>query len=298
MLSAIISAFTCVFARAALSVCDRKIFKKETNDFVFSLFLNALFPFLLAIVVAMTFGEGKKYFFSYFLTLGMFLSAFSNQIASGVFSHCFRTMAVKSIVAISKATDLFIPLIIFFITKKFKLHEYSFSCLSVAAFSPICFQAYKSKSSINVFIASSLMLSLFFQVGVNTHFSMNKIADTWPKFFSLMSCILLWRTIFASLLLFFRWLRKEHQIDDGQKKEVEVRKLFLRSFLAFTAQSAFFYSITRASSVIAWPILNLSPSFACLAAHLLLKERIEKVEAVALVLFFSISILYIFFNWY
>lgn len=297
MLIAIISAFICVLTRAILNVCDRQIFKKDNSDFLKSVVYNAVFPFLVAFGVGYIFGEQNRYFFTFLMQPGVILSALGAQLAATIFSYCFRRMTVKSVVVSSKMADLVIPLMIFLVTSEFKVADYCFSCLSTLIFVPILFMIIRNKSDTYILGSLALVGVLIFQASTNSYFAMHKYADTWPKFLSMMSCILLWRTVFIVIPLLIQWLQKLRNNTPDSPKEVDYKTLILRAFLAFVSQASFFYSITRLSGNIAWPVLNSTPLVACFTAHLFLKEGVGKTELAVLGAFLILSSFYVFMHW-
>jgi len=295
---AIVSALTCILLRAILNVYDRKIFQKNNTDFLKNVVCNTFFPFLVACIVAYTLGERNRYFFTLVAQPGVILSAFGAQLAATTFYHCFSKMTVKSVVVSSKIVDLFIPLIIFIITREFNVTEYCFSCLSTLIFIPIIIMIAKSKSA-NYYLASlAIVCVLLFQAGINSYFAMHKFADTWPKFLSLMTCILLWRTFFILIPYIWTWIQNFHINKETDKKQTDYLTLILRALLGFVSQAAFFYSITRLSGNIAWPLLNSTPLVSCFTAHFFLDEAVGKTEIAVLCAFLVLSTFYIFLTMY
>jgi drug/metabolite transporter (DMT)-like permease len=72
--------------------------------------------------------------------------------------------------------------------------------------------------------------------------------------------------------------------------------LFLRGSLAFLSQASFFFSITRETSFIAWPIINATPIISCYAAHYFLKERVGRPELQTLCFFMLTFCTYFLYN--
>lgn len=294
---ALFSACICVLTRAILNVCDRKIFKNSNTDFLKSIVYNSFFPFLLAISTAYLFGDKNQYFFTFILQPGVILSALAVQFTAYMFSYCFRKMTVKSIVISSKMADVFIPLFVFFITNEFKTTEYYYSFISTLLFIPILISLLKNNSEFYFMPSLTIILALIFQAVINSYFSMHSYANTWPKFLSLMSCILFWRSLFLLIPLCIQSMRSIQKDDESNAKKVAYFTLFIRAFLAFVSQASFFYSITRLSSNAAWPILNSTPLVACFTAHVFLKEKVGKVEIGVFMFFILLSIFYVFMHW-
>lgn len=292
MTAAILSASICVLSRALLNIFDRKIFQRTDTDFLKNVAFNAIFPFLIALFFSGFGGEMHSCFLPLLSQPGVILSALGAQLASTVFSYCFSKMSVKSVVVASKTADLFIPFAIFFASNEFKVFDYYFTCISTLIFLPIFFAALTQKNKTN-FLAPLLIIAiLMFQAAINELFGISQHADTFPKFLTLMTSILLWRTIFAFMMYGFKAIAKTDEV-----KRVHYNLLFSRSLLAFISQASFFYSITRASTSIVWPVLNLSPFIACLAASIVLQEKLETTERIILCLLFSISTIYLILTW-
>ena len=293
MNAAFLSAVLCVVTRALLNICDRKIFQKEATDFLKSIFYNALFPFLVSWAVTLLCFDNNSYFAAYLFEPGVISSALGAQAAAMIFSHCFSKMTVKSVVVSSKMADLFIPLMIFLVTSEYKISDYCFSLLSTILFFPILYMIIKYKSEIYFKTSLALIVILVFQAGINSYFAMHALADSWVKFLSMVTCILLWRIFFIMGLYAWEWVKALPQSEHSAKKNVAYLALLLRAFLAFISQAAFFYSITRVSGNIAWPLLNSTPLVACFSAHILLREHTGKTELWTLAGFLVLSTFYI-----
>lgn len=293
MTLAILSAFFCVFSRALLSVLDRLVFKQEKTDFVKSLAMNAFFPFLISLLISYVFGEQNPYFFDYILQPGIVFSAFGAQAAAYVISSSFRKLTVKSVVVSSKIADIFIPLTIFCVTNEFKLSLYIFSCLTTLIFIPILASLIRNKTDFSYLSSMSILGVLVFQATINSYFSMNKFADTWPKFLSMISCILLWRAIFMLVHLLIQQLNTPAEAALNTNKEVRYLPLFFRAFLAFASQAAFFYSIAGMFSAIVWPILNTAPLVTGFSAHFFLNEKVGLLDMAVMGMFIVVLFFYL-----
>jgi hypothetical protein len=288
----VLPACLCVLTRAFLNVCDRQIFKKASTDLFKSVVLNSVFPFLIALGVAYFFGQGERYFWEYLFDPGVLLSAAGAELAACILAFSFSKMLVKSVVVSVKMADLFIPLLLTCITSQFKLSEYIFSCLSVFIFIPILFPLKGAKSCMQLKMIAAIISVLVFQAGINSYFCLYKFAESLPSFLSLITCILFWRTVMILTPYIIRSLRSLNQKEIKQIKSINYALLFLRAIISFLSQAAFFYSITRTSSNLAWPILNTTPLVACFAAHFVLKEKVGKTEIGILVTFIMLAIFY------
>ena len=288
MIVAYLTASLCVLTRAILNVCDRQIFKQENVDFLKSIVYNAVFPFVVSLVISLCFCKSWSSMYSLIVQPGIFFSALGAQLAAYLFSLGFKSMTVKSVAVTAKTADFFIPLIIFAMTNRFQYSEYVFACLSTLIFLPLLRGQTHSFT-----LGIAIVLILLLQVMVNTYFHMNSFADTWPKFLAMMTSILFWRILFTLPPLLFKKI-KTMKNNPIEKKRVPYHLLALRALLAFVSQSAFFYSITGVSTHIAWPILNSTTLVACYTAHLLLGEQIGKTEVKVLGSFICLSIIYLF----
>jgi uncharacterized membrane protein (DUF2068 family) len=292
MTAAIVSASICVLSRALLNIVDRKVFERSDTDFLKNVAFNAVFPLLIGIILSWGLGESLLSSLTMLTQPGVILSALGAQLASTIFSYCFGKMSVKSVIVSAKTADLFILPSLFIVTHEFKILDYCFSCLSTLIFLPILFVALATRSKINFLASIFIVAVLIFQALINAQFGMSQYADTWARFLTLMTSILIWRTIFAFIMYGFTAMDKA-----ARTKKVHYQLLISRSLLAFVSQASFFYSITRASNNIVWPLLNLTPFVACIAASIVLQEKLEKTERLILWLLFSISTLYIIITW-
>lgn len=287
----VLSAFFCIFSRGILNVIDRSIFRKSENDFFRGLVLNAVFPFFVSLGIMFLVWE-KNYFIDYVFMPGVILSAVGAQMAAYIFTYSLSQLPVKSVVAASKVADLLIPLLVFFLTSQFKPAEYMFSTLSVALFVPFFFAMARGKLSCNYALSSLILVILLFQAGVNSFFSMNKLANTWPKFVALMACILMWRTVILTVPYLLHLYKNRSPLSRPTLR-TPYGYLILRSCLAFLSQAAFFFSITRYNGSLAWPILNSTPLAACFTAHVLLHEKTGKTELAILAGCIALTIVYL-----
>lgn len=298
MIEAYLSACCCVIARSLLNVFDRKVMRSENNDFLISVFLNALFPFTVALMMGVLFGREGSYTLSLLTKPGVILSALGSHFAAYSFFLAFRVMQVRTLAISSKLADLIIPLATYCLTLKFNIVDYLFSNLTVCIFLPILFMAVRSGGDFLPRYVFYIIYSLVFQSIVNTYYEMHQYADDWPKFLSLMTGILFWRTVYITLPVLLRVFQKWNQIGERvAKREVLYFSLFFRAILAFFAQATFFYSITRVSNAVAWPVLNATPLAACFMAHLFLEEKVGKTEIRVLFAFIILSFIYVYYYW-
>jgi EamA-like transporter family len=286
----------CVLTRALLNVCDRQIFKKTDTDIFKNIVFNSIFPFLIAFSLCFFINKGKNYFSEYLFHPGVILSALGAQLAGCVFAVSFSKIPVKGVIISAKSADLFIPLLIGCITSKFQISDYVFSCLSVLIFLPFLFPLEKTKSPFQLKMIVAIISVLLFQASINSYFCINKFPNTLSSFLPFITCILFWRTV---MILIPYIIKSFHHFN---KKEIKPTKstsfilLFFRSIISFSSQTAFFYTITRPSGSLAWPILNTAPLISCLAAHFILHERVGKIEMGILITFTILTIFYLFYR--
>lgn len=296
MLQVFLPATFCVLTRALLCVCDRQVFKQEDVDLFKSLVLNAVLPFLVAIGFAWALGQEEADLWEHLFHPGIILGALGSQLAACVFALSFARMPVKNVAASSKIVDFFIPLLLAWITSRFVLSDYIFSSLSALIFTPLLVPRERSSTTrIQFGMVLAIVVTLTFQAGINGYFGMDRLASSLSGFLTLMSCIFFWRAVFilAPYIVNSGW--KASKQETGKIKVVSYTLLFFRSIVSFLSQAAFFYSITRASGHLAWPILNATPLFACLSAHIILKEKMGTLEMGVLA---ALTILTISYLWY
>lgn len=285
------SAMVCVVTRGLLSVIDRSVFKREEVNFTQIIFLNAILPFIVSLLICCVFYSTNN-IFPFLFETPVILNALGAQAAATAFSHGFKNMTVRNITASAKVADLLIPILIFALTRNISLKEYIFSCLSVVIFIPIFLNINKSRDDFCLKSALIILSILLFQAGINVLFKTYQMVDTLDKFFSFMVCILFWRVIFTLPGLYMKPNKKQTALLD-----CNLSMLSLRATLAFFSQAAFFFSITRISYAAAWPVLNSGPLIACVIAHFLIKEKLKQPEYITMILFIPMSLLYFIYTW-
>ncbi len=284
-----LSAILCVFSRALLNVMDRIIFFKHEADFLLNMALNTVFPFFLCYLVSMLLNVNYEDFFNLVLNLNIFLAALMAQIVAYTISYAFKRMPIQNIALVMKTSDILIPVAGFLLSNKFNIIDYSFSLLTTFAFTPIFFASYRNRLPFLWFISVIILCSLLLQVIINTLYPIQQFSKDFNIFVKLMVIILFWRTIFSSVL----FLYKKILFSNYLPKINNYYLLISRSILAFCAQATFFFSITKNSSNIAWPILNSTPIVTCLISSIFLSEKISKEILITLMLFIFISCNYL-----
>lgn len=282
MLIVVLSAAFCVLTRVYLIIFDRHVFRKADSRFSKPLFLNSFLPFFVAMTLTSFSGYKENFFWEYLFLPGVIVSALSAQLTAYVFASCFVKMPVKNIVIATKSVDLFIPLLFTVLTKQFKAFEYFFSWGSALIFTPLLFPLKKTISVFDFKWMLLMILALLFQAGVNSYFSIYELAETAPHFLALMCCLLFWRSAISLYLPIAQFLNKTEESNWESKHQMNYALLFVRAIISMVSQAAFYYSITRVSGNLAWPILNVTPLAACFSAHLVLKEKTGKPEIIAL----------------
>lgn len=285
-----LAACLCVTVRAFLSAVDRAIFQHSKENFVTLLLFNALFPFLCACMVAFLFGRLESSWYQLLFAPGVILSGLGMQLASYFFSRGYQRMHVRGVVFATKTADLVIPLVLLLCGQSFHVQNYVFACLSTLIFFPILQMARTKGQGIDHKVAFQVVSILSFQAAVNYFFGISSLAQSFGAFCALMVAILFWRTVLVFGALLFR---RHHPLVWNLGAKL-YGALWLRSFLAFLAQSAFFYSITRVGSAVAWPVLNAGPLLSCFAAHFLLQETMERKEKRVAGYFLLVSFLYLY----
>ncbi len=275
----VVSALFCVFSRGCLNIIDRSVLSRENVDFLKSMVCNALYPLIFAVGFLFVFGAFDKSIFTWILEPGMILSGLGAQLAGTAFSVCLKSMRIRNVMVASKGCDLLIPILVSIVAQSMNFQDYAISNLTTLAFFPIALNVFKNRE-FSIRLSILLAASLLFQAGINSYFQMSNFALNWSQFFKMIVCVLIWRTIFISLPLFWR-------IPGVIKKPVIPFKITLvlicRGLLAFLSQAAFFLSITRDKGFMAWPILNAGPLLSCYMADWFLNEKTGGPEKKSLI---------------
>lgn len=287
------SATFCVFSRVVLNMFDRNFFRKGDVDFLRGILLNALCPLVFAIFNCVLFSCFDSSIYVLLLNPGVILSGFAAQLTAYAASRCLRGMNIRNVMVTSKTTDFFIPLGMFCVTSQFRFNEYIFIALTTLSFIPIALTILKEGK---LYEKSSyiFMGSLFLQAVLNSYFHMADYAREWGDFSRLMVGILFWRACLMMLPMALQYCKNSSTCRQPLPPQI-LLSLFLRGSLAFLSQAAFFFSITREMSFVAWPIINSTPILSCYAAHYFLKERVGQPELLSLCFFiltFSTYFLY------
>lgn len=289
------AAFFCVISRAILSCIDRRLFQNNNIPFLSGVTLNAIYPLLACVLFVACAGKLTLRVYDLMQLPGVILSGFGAQITAYTFSLSFRHMQVRPTTVSAKISDLFIPLCVFAISRRFSMAEYLFSSATTFAFAPLLWNIIKGKEEFSLKHSFILIASLVFQAGINSYFEISKLGSTWGDFLQLMVAILVWRFLFISALSLISYYRNY----EGSKQKCPPISLYYhvvfagRGLLAFISQATFFLGIVMGENTIAWPILNTGPLMTCIAASVLLKEKISLVEYKVSMVFFFLTILYI-----
>lgn len=286
-----LAALLCIASRAFLNVCDRHVLKKTDADLFKNIALNSIFPFFVALAVTCLFTR-EHFFEEYLFHPGVMLSALGAQLAGCILALSFSKMPVKGVVISSKMADLFIPLLIACITNKFILADYIFSSFSVLIFIPVVFPLEKTQIAFRLKTVLAIVLVLVFQAGINSYFCIGKCADTLPRFFSLMTCIIFWRAMIMLAVCLIKSLHSHNEREIAQTGAINYFLLLFRALISFLSSAAFFYAITRPLGNLAWPILNATPLVSCITAHFVLQERVGKTEMGVLGVFTAVTLFY------
>ncbi len=150
-----------------------------------------------------------------------------------------------------------------------------------------------------------MLTILIMQVTINILFPIDRWSNNFTNFIKLLTSILFLRIILTLPPIIYRFyiqkilLRKNLQpLEKNHNNKITsilfyLASLILRTILAFTAQATFFFSISKNSYILVWPILNSEPIFACYAASLFLKEKNNNNIITTIKLIFFISIIYL-----
>lgn len=292
-MSASLVALFCVLTRAVLNVVDRSYFKRQDIDVLQGLFLNALLPLFVAVAAGLCFGTSRECCMAAILSPASLFAAIGAQAAASVFSLSFRQMRVRCVAVSSKLADLLIPIGIFFLTLQFSLSAYIYAVVSVLVFGPILFSVLRSRGEIRFLLIVLIVATLVFQAVVNDLFQTRSLTQQWTGFLSFMVAVLFWRTVIVFVVV--AWRSSMGSVPVSLKiGRSDLGMLCMRAALAFVSQAAFFFAITRPDSQFAWPLLNGGPLASSYAAHICLREPIERAELTSFGLFAALTLAQLF----
>jgi uncharacterized membrane protein len=279
----LLGAFGCVCIRGLLNLADRSALAYQGVSLSITLFFNALFPFALMVSLLAMLGAIDQEFLGLLTHPGCILNGLLSHAAASVFYRGFRDLPVRTVSAVSKLSDLFLPVVAFGLGKNLELNNALFAVLTTSLFVPFL-SGVRLTGNRSLTAVMAMMVGMpLLQTIANTATEIDKIAREPLAFAKVFTAILAWR---MGVVLVSN-VRKVHQdLTAGQGEQRKfIPKLIMRSFLAVLAQGLFFYAITRESGALAWPILNAGPLISSVFAHWFLKERLRRTEGVVLVAF-------------
>jgi uncharacterized membrane protein len=272
-----------VCIRGLLNLADRSALAYQGISLSITLFFNALFPFVLMMVALGAMGALNEQFIELLGHPGCMLNGLLSHAAASVFYRGYRDLPVRTVSAVSKLSDLFLPLVAIALGKSLELNNALFAVLTTALFIPFLrglrWAGNRYLSGVMV-----MMIGLpLVQMAVNSGTQIDQLAREPLAFLQVFTAVLAWRMVVV-LVSNFHKVRQDLLGGDRQQARF-IPRLIMRSFLAVLAQALFFYAVTREAGALAWPILNAGPLISSVFAHWFLKERLRRTEGVVLLAF-------------
>ncbi len=279
----LLGALGSVCIRGVLNLADRSALAYQGISLSVVLFFNALFPLALMLCTLGLLGALDQNFLELLTHPGCILNGFVSHAAASVFYRGFRDLPVRTVSAVSKLSDLFIPFVIFALGKELELNNTLFAVLTTALFFPFL-RGLSLKASPALSGVMILMVGMpLVQVWVNTFTKVDQLAREPMAFAQVFAAMLVWRMVIV-IVMGARKL-KQDLLHKGSSQTRFIPRLMMRSLLAVLAQALFFYAVTREAGAMAWPILNAGPLISSVFAHWFLKERLRRTEGMVLMAF-------------
>ncbi|MGL4348371.1 MAG: hypothetical protein ACRCSV_02800 [Chlamydiales bacterium] len=200
--------------------------------------LNSLFPLFFSIINCVFSYNFDSSILNFLTKPGIIFSGIGAQFAAYAASKSLREMNIRNVMLSGKTCDLFIPVVLFFLTHKFCFQDYLFISLTTLSFLPIALVTFRN-GSLYKKVSYILMISLVFQALINSYFHVPDYTRTWQDFSKFMVGVLFWRTVLMVIVIGIPY-RKNPIINFQSLNIRALEGLFLRGSLAFFSQSAFF----------------------------------------------------------
>ena len=274
-----------VVCRSSLNVIDRFLFGGRVLGFFYVQFLSLFFPFLISIGYLGLFHEWTV-LFDWFTSLPCFFLSISAHLVGLSYSYAFRRHQVKDVIIRSKLPELILPIILFipFFYTKFPPNFKTLIPLVITwtGILPIYFIDRKRENLLDkttLFIAGSSLLQMFFSsyLSVSTLDYSNKIGFT--------TAMLMWRWIFTLPFCF-----RIKEAIKGNLDSTSLSIILFRAFASFATQITFIWCVFEGNPLVVWPLLSLTPIVATVGSHIVLKEKIQKIDLIPLAALFLGSI--------
>ncbi|MFZ4098933.1 MAG: hypothetical protein ACOYKZ_01215 [Chlamydiia bacterium] len=272
-----------VCIRGLLNLADRTALGYRRVSLALTLFFNAVFPLILMLGVLAFMGGLNAEFGQLILHPAAICNGFLTHASASAFYRGLRDLPVRTICAVSKLSDLFLPAVVFLLGRQMALNDGLFAMLSTALFIPFLRGVGWKRRPAERWVIVMIVLLPLTQTMVNHLTGADHLAKEIFAFTQLFTAMMVWRVV-AVLCTNFTGIWQE--LKEATRERLNFVPMLLgRSVLAVVAQALFFYAVTRESGALAWPILNAGPLLSSLFAHWVLRERLRRLEGMVLVAF-------------
>ncbi len=291
MISATIATcFSNVLLRSSLNVIDRFLFGKKIFGFFYLYFLTMALPFLIGALFLLQLGELGS-LWRIFTSPSCFFLSISTQLVGLSFSYAFRHHEVRQVILRAKLPELFLPLLLMipFWTSEHLTDPFTWKTAlpmitTWIGILPLIIwnnsrPSYFDKATL--FVSGSLLIQMFF----SSHIPIE--SNSYSETIGLTTGILLWRCFFTVPFCFFKQPGTPQEEPKEKFSLRMVNIMLLRSFISFGTLLTFTWCILEGNPLLIWPILNMTPLVATAASHLILKEKVDFTEQIALIGFFA-----------
>jgi len=273
-----------VFIRGLLTLADRRALGYRKESVAITLFFNALFPLLLVVMGLAVTGQFDRGFIDLLLHPGVIGNGMLTHIAASAYYLGYQKMPVRTVLAVSKLSDLFLPATILLLGKSLNWADASFSVISTLFFVPFLSGISPRRASWrNLRILVVVIAMPLVQVMINSWSGIEALSQGLMGFMQVFAAILTWRFVIVCIA---QWRTLPQVIiEQVNARGSYIPWLAARSLMAVFAHGLFFFAVTREAGALAWPILNAGPLVSSAFAHWLLKERMRPKEIAVLVAF-------------
>lgn len=280
----LIGAVGSVFIRGLLTLADRRALGYRKESVAITLFFNALFPLLLVLVGLTCANQLDRGFVELLLHPGVIGNGLLTHISASAYYVGYQKLPVRTVLAVSKLSDLFLPITVLLLGKSLNWADASFAVVSTLFFIPFLTGLSPRRASWrNLRILLIVIAMPLVQVMINSWSGIDGLSQGAMGFMQVFAAILTWRFFIVCAA---QWRTLPQVI----MQQVNSRGSYIpwlagRSFMAVIAHGLFFFAVTREAGALAWPILNAGPLVSSAFAHWLLKERMRPKEVAVLVAF-------------
>lgn len=276
--------------RGIISVLDRKLFGHKKTSIALTNLVNNLLAFLLCTLLALFFTD-TDHLLAQALQWKIMVFALLLQGGALAFSWAFRHMRVHHVIIASKSADLLIPFALLLATQSWETENSLFSFATFVACLPILYH-HRRSGHLHWPATSLIALILTLQGGLSP-FLVQQDGASLAGWISYTTGLIFWRLIWMTLFSLpkLRLLHGDQAKADPLWHPSALGLTTLRSILTIGAQVFLVLSVGIGIKALAWPILNATGLISVVISSWLLKEKPGRVEILALLAIFALSLL-------